>query len=337
MTFIRSLSTKTGLSSRHIAYSASILLFGLYTLTVLGALFLEPGTSIYYYFTDVLLPVKAAVLVALGMHTALLAKEVTMRKPWDQKSEHLLWSLVGVVAFGYASFFALSVPPLSGYSYWSLYANLNFEVKLGVMIAFAYAFGFVLLSMPKYTTAGAMQIYETGRLPLQQKVSFFRGATQEVIEVGVSLRTLVGYFDQTANVEFKGPIIELLRKGLNFRFLLLDPDSEMGRRYAEDRGEPELIATVRRSIEKLRKLRDELNSNGFKGKFELLAYSHIPSCYVMLVDPTTRGGRLQVSHYLQSVKRADTPVVEIHKAANPILFNTYYQFVRNLADNSKVL
>lgn len=337
MPAIRSLLRVEILTTRRIGYFASVILFGLYTLTVLGALFSKPGTPIYYYLTDVLLPVKAAVIVAFVLHIILLAKEATARKPWDQKSEHLLWSLIWVGLFAYASYFALTESPLSGSSYWSLYTSLNLEVRLGVMIAFLYAFGFVLLSLPKDIVANATQFYGSGRLPLRQKVSFFRNATQEVIEVGVSLRTLVSYFDQMPSDEFKNPVIELLRNGRNFRFLLLDPDGDVGKKYAEDRGEPELIDTIRRSIEKLRKLRDEFSSHGFPGKLEIQTYSHFPSCYVMLVDPATNHGRILVSHYLHSVKRADTPVVEIHKSTNPALFDTYYQFITNLSAESKAL
>jgi hypothetical protein len=304
---------------------------------VLCALFSRPGTPIYYYLGDVLLPVKAAVIVAFVLHIILLVKEVTARKPWEQKSEHLIWSLVSVGLFGYASYFALTESPLSGSSYWSLYANLNLEVRLGVMIAFFYALGFVLLSLPKNATASITHFHERGRLPLRQKVSFFRSATQEVIEVGVSLRTLVSYFDQMPTDEFKKPVMELLRNGRSFRFLILDPDSDVGEKYAQDRGEPELIGTIRRSIETLRRLRDEFSPYGFPGKFEIQAYSHFPSCYVMIVDPATIRGRMYVSHYLHSVKRADTPVVEIHKSTSPDLFDIYYQFVTNLSAGSKRL
>jgi len=204
------------------------------------------------------------------------------------------------------------------------------------MIAFLYALGFVVMSLPK-DMASVTQFYPRGRLPLRQKVSFFRNAKHEVIEVGVSLRTLISYFDQMPSDEFKNPVLELLTNGCYFRFLLLDPESDVAKKYAEDRREPKLIDTIRRSIETLCKLRDDLNSKGFSGKVEIRTYSHFPSCYVMLVDPTTKRGRIQVSHYLHSVKRADSPVVEIHKSTNPALFETYTQFVTNLLTESKAL
>jgi hypothetical protein len=322
-----------------VGYFSSVTLFGLYTLTVLGALFSVPGTAIYYYLADILIPVKGGVLVALALNAVLLLREIAASRPLAEKAEQLVWSTISVAVFAYASFYALT-NSLSGSAYWSLYENVGLELRLGVAIAFVYAFASVLVSRPRDTVAGLTrypQFHERGRPLLQQKLSFFRSAKHEVIELGVSLRTLVGYFDQRPSHEFRKPVADLLRNGVSFRFILLDPDSEVAGKYAEDREEPELLETIRRSINVLKRLREEFRSAGLPGAFEIWVCSHFPYCYAMLVDPTEREGRMYVSHYLHGVKRADTPVIELYKSANPALFEKYHHFVLNFLATSKKL
>jgi hypothetical protein len=181
------------------------------------------------------------------------------------------------------------------------------------------------------------RFYESGRLPLDQKLAFLRDAKYEVIEVGIALRTLIGYFEQRPYPEFKEPIRKLLKDGVNFKFLLLNPDSEIARKYAEDRKEPDLLENIRRSIRILCRLKDEFKAAGLPGAFEIFVYSHFPSCYVMLVDPMEGEGRMLISHYLYATKRADAPVIEVRKSSNPILFEKYYKFVKTLLDDSKAI
>jgi len=327
------------LSTQKVGYFSSVTLFGLYTLTVLGALFLVPGTATYYCLADILIPVKGAILVALALNAVVLLREIVASRPLAEKAEHLVWSAISVAVFAYAGFYALT-ESLSGSAYWSLYEKLGPELRLGVAIAFVYAFAFVLVSRPRDAVANLTrypQFHEHGRLPVQQKVSFLRSAKHEVIELGVSLRTLVAYFDQMPSREFREPVADLLREGVNFRYILLDPDSEVARKYAQDREEPELLETIRRSISVLKGLREEFRSIGLPGAFEIWVYSHFPCCYAMLVDPTEREGRMHVSHYLYAVKRADTPVIELYKSANRALFEKYHHFVLNLLATCKEL
>jgi hypothetical protein len=118
---------------------------------------------------------------------------------------------------------------------------------------------------------------------------------------------------------------------------VLDPDSEVAKLYAEDRGETDLIPKIKQSIEKLLKLRDEFKGANLPGEFEVLLFSHFPSCYVLIVDPTENNGRMHISHYLHNLKRADTPIMEVQKSENPVVFEKYRQFLQDLIDSSKKL
>ena len=181
------------------------------------------------------------------------------------------------------------------------------------------------------------RIFELGRMPIHEKVDFFQNANIEVIEFGLSLSTLVGFFEQRPAHEYKKPVMELLQKGVRFRCFVLDPDSPITTIYAQDRKEDHLADSIRASIKKLLGLRDEFKGYGLKGAFEVKTYSHFPYCYVLLVDPQQADGRAYISHYMHATKRADTPILEIHKASNPILFEKYYKMVEELSTTSKDL
>lgn len=176
----------------------------------------------------------------------------------------------------------------------------------------------------------SLHIYELGRMPVHEKVTFFQDANSEVIEFGLSLSTFASFFEQRPVHEYKKPVMDLLRRGVQFRCLVLDPDSDIAAIYAQDRGEMDLVEKIRNSIKTLSQLKDEFKNSGLLGTFEVYTYSHFPYCYVLLVDPKEANGRAYVSHYMHATKRADTPIIEIHKASNPVLFEKYDQMVQGL-------
>ena len=176
--------------------------------------------------------------------------------------------------------------------------------------------------------------HEHGRLQLKQQVDFFKDSRSEVTQIGVALRTLTGYFYQRPANDFRDVVEDLMKRGVDFNFVLLKPDSEIAKQYAADREEPDLVENIRKTVESLRKLRDEYNQAGWPGSFKVFIYSHIPSCYVMLIDSEEDEGRALVSQYLCGVKRADTPIMEVYKSRNQVLFNKYKGFVTKMISGS---
>src|SRR5207237_616826 len=92
-----------------------------------------------------------------------------------------------------------------------------------------------------------------------------------------------------------------------FRCLLADPESELIRRYAADRQEPDLLETIETSKTVLTRLAEEINAEKPRGSFEVYLYSHFPYCASIIVDGDDPDGRMLVSHYLYGTRRADTP------------------------------
>jgi hypothetical protein len=181
----------------------------------------------------------------------------------------------------------------------------------------------------------SVRVYEEGRLTVPNKVAFFKDAQQEIIEIATAARSFANYFESRSYHEFRQPVEEILKRGVNFSVYVLDPNGINTSVYATDMHDPELVSKITRSLETLKKLRDELKSAKFPGKFEVFTYSQLPACYLLMIDPKLPQGRMHFSHYLNGLKRADTPVVEVYKSKNPLLFNKYFEYLTRLTKSSK--
>lgn len=175
-----------------------------------------------------------------------------------------------------------------------------------------------------------LKFSETGRVSLEDKKEFLGTARHEVIHVAISANTFASYFTQRSYHDFRKFIEDLLKKGVNFKLLFLNPESDIAQIYASDRKEPKLPEKILESIESFKNLRDEFKQAGYPGCFELFIYSHFPYYYALMIDPEEDEGKVSVSNYLYGLKRADNPVFEIRKSSNPILFETYRQSMEKL-------
>lgn len=193
------------------------------------------------------------------------------------------------------------------------------------------------LSVLDNTTNKKLRVVEEGRMAIVEKVEFLKDASQEIIILATSGRSFVYYFESRPYTEFKQPVIEALSRGVNFSVYVFDPDCPNASTYSTDMDDSELITKIHSALEGFLKLRQEFNSANYPGKFELYTYSQIPSCYMLVIDPKEPQGRMHISHYLNGFKHADTPIIEVHKAENPIMFDKYAGYVNRLAASSKVV
>lgn len=178
-------------------------------------------------------------------------------------------------------------------------------------------------------------IYEGGRLELGQKVEHLKRAESEYLEVGISLSTLASYFHSRSPMEFKEHFIEQLKRGVNFKFIILDPDSNVAVIYENDRNESDRRDKIKHTIEVFKKLKEEFAEAEYEGDFSVYTYSHLPCYSIQFADPSTDNGRALISHYLHGVHNAQAPVIEISKSANRRMFETYYQSVQYLFETCR--
>lgn len=179
--------------------------------------------------------------------------------------------------------------------------------------------------------------FEEGRVPLERTVQFIETAVSEITVVGSSFRSFVSHFEQEPDSRFKTYVIELMRKKVNFNFLIMDPDSKAVDIYAKDRKDPNLITNARTSLDILRKLTAEFETLALPGKFEVYVYPRIPFCYILLVDQTLETGRTLLTHYLPGTKKAHCPYMAIYRSSTPVAFARYCAAVEDIRNSSRKL
>lgn len=178
-----------------------------------------------------------------------------------------------------------------------------------------------------------------GRVKVEYKTAFFAEAKEEVIEIGLRLNSFTNYLTSMNATVYKNPILELLKKGINVKAYLIDPDSNEARLYFIDRGQHQPLENkgtddVKRIIEKLVDVVTEMNDHGYPGKFHIYKYKHLPYANFFVVDGGTKKGKMIVSHYIYGVKRADGPSWEFSKQSNNHLYAIYWESVQKYIENA---
>ena len=191
-------------------------------------------------------------------------------------------------------------------------------------------------------TLQSVKFHDDGRVPVQYKTAFFAHAQHEVIEIGVRLNTFSSYFTSQNDQVYKAHIIKLLERGVNVKGYLLDPDSNEARIYFHDRAkvqskENDAIDEMKRVKENLRSLVREFAQMGLKGKFEIYEYKHIPYGNFFVVDGAEPDGKMMMANYIYGIRRAESPVWEFSKKANPPLYRKYWESVQKFIEDAKKL
>jgi hypothetical protein len=191
---------------------------------------------------------------------------------------------------------------------------------------------------PTATTSSRPPVvfHDRGRLQISEKAAFVSTAKQEVIELGVGLRTFSSYFFNHAHYEYQAYIETLLSKGVNIRCLLIAPKATTSEVYLKDRSESVLLERISENIVKLNELKQVFDRKNYKGKFNIYTYSHIPYSHFCVVDPNTPNGKMIISPYIFGVKRADAPVFELSKKEHHYLFDRYWQSIQLILKNSEI-
>ena len=159
------------------------------------------------------------------------------------------------------------------------------------------------------------KLFAAGRPPLEEKVAVLQAATHEVIEYGTALRTFTNYFETRPAAEYRGHIVALLKKGVHFKCLMIDPD------WARVHGEEEEAAKAANSLAVLKRLAAEFSAAKYRGKFEIYLYAHYPLFASICVDPDAPNGRLFFTPYLYKRHRAEAPAFLISKVHRSEIFD----------------
>lgn len=183
-------------------------------------------------------------------------------------------------------------------------------------------------------SGSGVSVQAGGRLNPAAKADFLREAATEVWEVGLSLRSLVGYFDQRPADEFAVPVRRLLACGVDFVFVLMDPDAPVFRLHADSSGEPQLPERASASMHRLKEIAAQFAADGLPGTMSVRLARQLPTCSLIMVDPRTPAGRCLVTPHLAGIRRADAPVTRVQRSTHPRLFETYAAYAEAMLGSS---
>lgn len=83
--------------------------------------------------------------------------------------------------------------------------------------------------------------------------------------------------------ECEDKIIDMLKRGVDTKCVILDPDCESAKTYVDDNKEPEYLERMKVSREQLIKIKRELHELGYN-KFHILLYNAFPRFHASCID-----------------------------------------------------
>jgi hypothetical protein len=128
---------------------------------------------------------------------------------------------------------------------------------------------------------------------------------------------------------WKTVVQSILARGVVLRCFALNPDSETAHAYYELRNELGYADKTREALDQLIAIRDEFRKVRLRGEMQLFTYETLPTFYALAVDLDRQEGGLQISPYLAGVPRAECPVFELSRAAEPDLFERVRQSLKS--------
>lgn len=224
-----------------------------------------------------------------------------------------------------------------------VYKELGYQFENGKLIEKKENWtAFIVPENPVLSDREGFSLEEKGRLEIKEKVEFFSSAKKEVIELGVSLNTFTHNFFHLSKAEYKQHFINLLKKGINIKCYLLDPNSHTAIQYFNDRAtaigfedEKDRPEKTKQNLRKLKKISDEFSRAKYPGSFKLFTYKHFPTNNFLIVDPLLSQGKMAVSHYLYAQPRAESPIVKFTKHDNELIFSLYWESFEQLVKDAK--
>ena len=68
----------------------------------------------------------------------------------------------------------------------------------------------------------------------------------------------------------------------------------------------------------------------------LFQYDHFPSFHASVIDGATENGVIYMSPYLFGVRRANTPVIEVHQKMQQKIFKRYWSSVKAIINSPTI-
>lgn len=188
------------------------------------------------------------------------------------------------------------------------------------------------IGLKNYVTP-LLQNNEHERLTIDEKIELIHNAESDIIEVGSGFLDFVTHFGNST--EFVGFIKKLLKKGINIKFIVIDPDWSSEKLKTVDETEWENSTSLKNHFTILKELQNELNAEKLPGGLEVSLYKKIPLFSALCID-SNREGRMIVSNRLHGIEKSENPEIQFSKKSDPLMFNSYMSSIQFLLKNSQL-
>jgi len=191
--------------------------------------------------------------------------------------------------------------------------------------------------IPKPTLPKGIYYHIGGRRDEEDKIALMNNTQPGdiITELGLRLNSFSTYFLLKRDDKFKIHIEKLLQNGVHLHCLLLKHDGQFAEAYFNDRAKVlpkeraayEQMPTI---LEDLKSVRKEFNDKGYAGKMELFQYDNCPQYHALVARD-----KMYITHYIYGIERRNGPVLEIHEADQPALFEKYLTSINYILKDAK--
>jgi class 3 adenylate cyclase len=172
------------------------------------------------------------------------------------------------------------------------------------------------------------EIYPAGRMSISDKARFARQARREIKEFGTGLTAFARYFTGNRPDEFKDHISSILSRGVDLNCYGLSPSSAWVEFVKQTSGE-DYVEEAARARSAIIKERNDFIAERLPGELRYFEYDHVPEFHGFCIDPEDDlNGQIMISFYLPGMARAEAPVYQIARSAQPELFDKYRTAMR---------
>jgi hypothetical protein len=172
------------------------------------------------------------------------------------------------------------------------------------------------------------EIYPAGRMGIGDKASFARKALKEIKEFGTGLTAFARYFTGNRPDEFKDHIRDILARGVDLNCYGLAPNSPWVEFVKQTSGS-DYVEEAARARAAILKERNEFIAQGLAGELRYFEYDHVPEFHGFCIDPDDdMNAQIMISFYLPGMTRAEAPVYQVARSAQPELFDKYRTAMR---------
>jgi class 3 adenylate cyclase len=175
----------------------------------------------------------------------------------------------------------------------------------------------------------------SGRPSFAEKVAILQGARSEIIEIGIGLTSFARYFTEERPEQFRDPLREHIKRGVNLRCFMADPEYRPAAAWIEEQGDqdyPAGAAAARRILENEARL---YKREHYGGRLHVYTYRRIPEFWCLGVDvDDEREGRMFYASYILGRRRSENPVTQVSRSSNPELYEVFHSSIEAIRNAS---